>query len=142
MDSAGCRRLAAVGGARAPLSTASRRRRRAVENIDIARIFEQIADLLEIEGANVFRIRAYRTTARTIDALAVPSATLAARGTLDDWPGIGRDLASTIAAILDTVASIHCGSRELGRQIGAEFFREMAIADRCSPPEAFECRTP
>lgn len=94
--------FSAVGAARAPLSTAPGPRRRAVENIDIARIFEEIADLLEIEGANVFRIRAYRTAARTIDALAVPAATLAARGTLDELPGIGRDLAGKIATILET----------------------------------------
>ena len=38
-------------------------------NADIAAIFEEIADLLEIEGANPFRIRAYRNAARTIGDL-------------------------------------------------------------------------
>jgi DNA polymerase/3'-5' exonuclease PolX len=38
-----------------------------VHNRDIAEIFSKVADLLEIEGANQFRVRAYRTAARTID---------------------------------------------------------------------------
>ncbi|HET7831516.1 MAG TPA: helix-hairpin-helix domain-containing protein [Gallionella sp.] len=37
-----------------------------VHNADIAAIFEEIADLLEIQGANPFRIRAYRNAARTV----------------------------------------------------------------------------
>lgn len=52
-----------------------------VENIDIARIFEEIADLLEIQGENQFRVRAYRTAARTIGALAVPASSLASEST-------------------------------------------------------------
>lgn len=35
-----------------------------VHNADIAAAFEEIADLLEIEGSNPFRIRAYRDAAR------------------------------------------------------------------------------
>jgi DNA polymerase (family 10) len=73
-----------------------------VENIDIARIFEEIADLLEIQGENQFRIRAYRTAARTIGTLAVPAATLASAGRLDELPGIGTDLAGKICTILET----------------------------------------
>jgi DNA polymerase (family X) len=76
--------------------------RRAVENIDVARIFDEIADLLEIQGGNTFRIRAYRTAARTIGALAAPAATLADEGRLDQLPGIGADLAGKIATILRT----------------------------------------
>ena len=38
-------------------------------NADIAAIFEEIANLLEIQGANPFRIRAYRNAARTIGEL-------------------------------------------------------------------------
>jgi DNA polymerase (family 10) len=35
-----------------------------VYNADVANIFNQVADLLEIEGANEFRVRAYRNAAR------------------------------------------------------------------------------
>jgi DNA polymerase (family 10) len=38
-------------------------------NADIAAVFEEIANLLEIEGANPFRIRAYRNAAQAINAL-------------------------------------------------------------------------
>ena len=76
--------------------------RRPLENIDIARILEEIADLLEIQGENAFRIRAYRTAARTIDTLAVSAASLAREGRLDELPGIGRDLAGKIGTILET----------------------------------------
>lgn len=40
-----------------------------VHNADIAAIFEEIADRLEIQGANPFRIRAYRNAARTLGEL-------------------------------------------------------------------------
>lgn len=74
-----------------------------VHNADIARIFEEIADLLEIQGENPFRIRAYRTAARTIFELGqdIP-AFLAAGGDLDSLPGIGRDLEEKIKEIAQT----------------------------------------
>jgi len=36
-----------------------------IQNSDVAEIFEKVADLLEIEGENQFRVRAYRGAART-----------------------------------------------------------------------------
>jgi len=60
-----------------------------MENIDIAKIFDEVADLLEIQGANPFRIRAYRTAARTMEPLGEPAAQLAAPGDgFDELPGI------------------------------------------------------
>ena len=76
--------------------------KRRVENLDIARIFEEIGDLLEIQGGNQFRVRAYRAAARTIGTLAVPAATLDAGGRLEELPGIGSDLADKIRTILET----------------------------------------
>ena len=75
-----------------------------VENVDIARIFDEVADLLEIQGENAFRVRAYRTAARTIGSLATPAATLAHAGVdrLSLLPGIGLDLAQKIVTIVDT----------------------------------------
>ena len=40
-----------------------------VLNSDIARSLDKLADLLELEGANPFRIRAYRTAARVVGEL-------------------------------------------------------------------------
>jgi DNA polymerase (family 10) len=75
-----------------------------MENIDIARVFEHVADLLEIQGANPFRIRAYRNAARTVESLTSPVAALVAGGerTLEGLPGIGRDLAAKIQEIVTT----------------------------------------
>jgi DNA polymerase (family 10) len=74
-----------------------------VVNATVAGIFEEIADLLDIQGANPFRIRAYRNAAQTIGALGTDLKMLVARGTeLTDLPGIGDDLAGKIREILDT----------------------------------------
>lgn len=76
---------------------------RTVHNADVAEIFYRLAELLEIEGANPFRIRAYRRAAATIEDLAEPAAVLLARGQdLADLPGIGEDLAGKIAEICRT----------------------------------------
>jgi len=75
-------------------------------NADIAAIFEEIADLLEIQSANPFRIRAYRNAARIVGELSqeVPRL-LEQGGDLTELPGIGDDLAAKIKEI---VSSGHC----------------------------------
>ncbi len=71
-----------------------------VHNADIATVFEEIADLLEIQGENPFRIRAYRNAARTVNELGRDLATLlAGGGELPKLPGIGPDLAGKIKEI-------------------------------------------
>jgi len=75
-----------------------------VTNADIAAAFDHVADLLEYEGQNAFRIRAYRTAARTIAALVEPLAGVRGDPTrrLTDLDGIGTDLAGKIEVLLDT----------------------------------------
>ena len=74
-----------------------------VHNADIATIFEEIADLLEIENANPFRVRAYRNAARQLQSMGVPAADMLAKGEdLTDLPGIGEDLAAKIKEIVET----------------------------------------
>lgn len=74
-----------------------------VHNLDIARVFLEIADLLEIEGANPFRIRAYRNAARTVGEYSSELPALLARGeALPKIPGVGADLAAKIAEISAT----------------------------------------
>jgi hypothetical protein len=75
-------------------------------NADIAAVFEEIANLLEIEGANPFRIRAYRNAAQAIGALSTEVYVLLKnKEDLTELPGIGRDLAGKIEEI---VATGHC----------------------------------
>src|SRR5512139_193875 len=73
-----------------------------VENAEIARLLREAGDLLEIQEANPFRVRAYRNAARTIESWAEPVAELAGSPTLDAIPGIGEDLAGKIAEIVRT----------------------------------------
>jgi DNA polymerase (family 10) len=63
-------------------------------NADLASLFSTIADILDIRGANVFRVRAYRNAARTIEGLSEPIHELVARdaAALDQLPGIGKGL--------------------------------------------------
>ncbi|HEU5284028.1 MAG TPA: helix-hairpin-helix domain-containing protein, partial [Burkholderiales bacterium] len=75
----------------------------AVTNATIAEIFDEIADLLDIQSANPFRIRAYRNAARTIGELGTDVKTLMERGMpLTDIPGIGEDLSNKITEIVNT----------------------------------------
>lgn len=75
----------------------------AVHNADIAAAFDEIADLLEIEGANPFRIRAYRNAARTLQDLPQDAAVMLDKGEdLTELPGIGEDLAAKIKEIVET----------------------------------------
>jgi DNA polymerase (family 10) len=72
-----------------------------IHNVDIAAHFEEIADLLEIQGENPFRIRAYRNAARTVGDLGVELTTLVTQGEdLTRLPGIGKDLAAKIVEII------------------------------------------
>ncbi len=74
-----------------------------VTNSDIADILERIAELLELEGANPFRIRAYRNAARTVTGLPHSIASMLAEGAdLSELPGIGKDLAAKITEISET----------------------------------------
>ena len=74
-----------------------------IHNEDVARIFDQIADLLEIQGANSFRVRAYRNASREVRGLPKELAQLAAAGAdLTALPGIGEALAAKIQEILAT----------------------------------------
>jgi DNA polymerase (family 10) len=74
-----------------------------IRNADIADIFDRIADYLEIEGENPFKIRAYRNAGRTIQGLGPEVRDLVAGGEeLTGLPGIGRELAAKIVEILET----------------------------------------
>jgi DNA polymerase (family 10) len=72
------------------------------DNFAVARLFDRMADVLEIKGENPFRIRAYRRAATNLRTLTEDVATLAREERLEEVPGIGADLAGKIVEYLET----------------------------------------
>lgn len=93
-------------------------------NQQISRIFNEIADLLEIKGENQFRIRAYRKAAQNIESLPKDVAQLT-ENELTAIPGIGKDLAGKIREFISTGAvKTH---RELKEEIPESLIMLIAI---------------
>jgi DNA polymerase (family X) len=85
-----------------------------LDNAAIARVLEEIADLLEIKGENPFKIRAYRNAA-DIAANHPHELSILDVNALREIPGIGKDLAARIREIAET------GSSEYHRGLASEF---------------------
>lgn len=99
----------------------------AVHNAEIATLFNRLADLLEIEEANPFRVRAYRRAAATIEDLPSSCAAMVAEGgDLTELPGIGDDLAGKIQEI--------CRTGRLGALQEVEAHTPASLADLTSLP--------
>ena len=74
-----------------------------MDNVEIARALAEVADVLEIQGANPFRIRAYRNAARTVEVQTTPLARLVEQGSpLTALPGIGKEMAGHIQEMVAT----------------------------------------
>jgi DNA polymerase (family X) len=73
-----------------------------MRNIEIATVFSRIADLLEIQGANPFRVRAYRRAADNLESLTDNIESIVSRGATREIPGIGEDLAAKIGEYVST----------------------------------------
>ncbi len=73
-----------------------------MKNLEIASIFGNMADLLEIQGANPFRVRAYRNGRSSLEGLTDTVEEIAKRGALKDISGIGKDLAAKIVEYIDS----------------------------------------
>ena len=71
-----------------------------MRNKEIAEVFRQIVEILEIQGENPFRIRAYLKTAQNIEFLSRDIADIAAKDELEEIPGVGKDLAGKIKELL------------------------------------------
>ena len=72
-----------------------------MDNAAIAHVLAEIGDLLEIKGANPFKIRAYRNASETVAVSAEPVADLSEVALLA-IPGIGKDLAAKIRELAET----------------------------------------
>lgn len=74
-----------------------------MENTQVAAVFNQIADLLELQQANQFRIRSYRNAARTISGLSQRLEDIARQGgDLTELANIGESTAAKVHEILET----------------------------------------
>lgn len=115
-----------------------------MQNKQIAALFEELSDLLEIQGANSFRVRAYRNAARALENLSEAVTDILANPdrSLTDVEGIGKDLAAKIEIVVKTGvlpqleelrAEIPAGVAEMLRIPGigpkkvAALFREIGV---------------
>jgi DNA polymerase (family 10) len=73
-----------------------------MKNREIAHLFESLANILEIQGANQFRVNAYRRVARALEELTVDVAGLVESGEITEISGIGKGTAAAISEFLET----------------------------------------
>jgi len=96
-----------------------------MENLEISQVFKQMADLLEIQDANPFRVRAYRNAARTVAEYPTALRKLAAAADLTELPAVGKEMANHIRELVDTGA---LGTlAELGKEIPASLIEAMRL---------------
>lgn len=82
----------------------------AIDNGDVARVFERIADLLEFKDENPFKVRSYRLASETIEEMSQSLSEIAASGgavELQKFPGIGKSISSQIIEITRTGTSAY-----------------------------------
>lgn len=73
-----------------------------MDNRAVAKIFQDIADILEIKGENPFKVRAYQKAVQVIEDLPEQLSVLHKRGELGKLPGIGKGIGEKIEEILST----------------------------------------
>ena len=105
-----------------------------MENLDVSRTLTDLADLLEIQGASTFRIRAYRNAVNTINSLSRPLYSMLEAGEdLTELPGVGKGVAKYIGELLDT------GKISRMEEVSADFPRtlvELMRLDGVGPKKA------
>ena len=86
-----------------------------MKNSEVARVFQDIADLLELKKENVFKIRAYQKAVRSIEHLPVELEQLVKEDRLREVPGVGEAIAKKITELVTT------GHLEYYEKLQAEF---------------------
>jgi DNA polymerase (family X) len=86
-----------------------------MKNEEIVNILEDIADLLELKGENVFKARAYQKAARSIEFLSEDIEKLVAENRLRDIPGVGEAISKKLTELIIT------GHMEYFDKLRAEF---------------------
>jgi DNA polymerase (family X) len=122
-------------------------------NREIADTFHAIADALEIQGEDRYRFLSYRRVGDTLAELPEPLSAYAARGELEDLPGVGKVMAAKIGELLDTgrldfyeriKAELPAGVLELlrvpdvGPRTAGRLYRELNITSLDALREAAE----
>jgi DNA polymerase (family 10) len=96
-----------------------------VKNREIAHIFESIADILELQGENLFRVNAYRNAARILQDLARDVEHVAAEGKLAELPGFGKSIVEHVEEYLKTGRMARY--QELRREMPGDLVDMLAI---------------
>jgi len=73
-----------------------------VKNSEIAKVFEDIAEMLKLKKENIFKIRAYQKAARSIEELPVAVEQLVAEDKLGEIPGVGEAITKKITELVTT----------------------------------------
>ena len=77
----------------------------AMDNAEVARVLQQIADMLEFKNENPFKLRSYQMAAETIGSMGTQVADIVTRGgagELQKLPGIGKTISAQIIEIIET----------------------------------------
>ena len=73
-----------------------------MNNKEIAKVFQDIADFLELKGENQFKIRAYQRVVRSIEHLPVEVERLVKEDKLKEIPGAGEAITKKITELVTT----------------------------------------
>ncbi len=73
-----------------------------MKNLELARVFDELAELLEFKGENPFKLRAYHNASRALQNLAEDIEVVAREGRLQEIPGVGEGIAKKIVEYLET----------------------------------------
>ncbi len=90
-----------------------------MKNSEIAKVFQDIADLLELKGENPFKIRAYQRVVRAIEHLPVEVEQLVAGDRLKEVPGVGEAITRKITELVTT------GKLDYYEKLKADFSEEI-----------------
>ena len=86
-----------------------------MKNSEVARVFQDIADLLELKKENPFKIRAYQKAVRSIENLPAEVEQLVKEDRLREVPGVGEAIAKKITELVTT------GRLDFYEKLKAEF---------------------
>ena len=85
-------------------------KRATIDNAEVARVLQQIADMLEFKNENPFKFRSYQMAAETIGPMGTPVTDIVSRGgagELQKIPGIGKTISTQILEIVQTGKSAY-----------------------------------